>query len=172
MTFVNLNGWQRLWVLASIIYLAFLIFTIVTESPSPWNSTIAADEIIKGLSSKTLETSAKLYPLDKIPEDIDEHIYYLIHHNEAGSRFSSLPLRIFTMKASPYDKQAIEYIDSNLTIKEYISKDYNNVESNIITKNRIYFIGKVILIWVIPCITVYILGLLIHWVYKGFIKIK
>ena len=55
----NLNGWQRLWLLASIIYLVLVAFIAVEDFPSPGEIYISDEEIIKKLSTKTLEIIAK-----------------------------------------------------------------------------------------------------------------
>lgn len=151
----NLNGWQRLWALTSIIYLIFVVSISVVDFPSPENMWIADDEVLKNLSTKTLELLVKpkntiVDPWDKRPDVFDQ-----INPDIVVKILS----RSLTIPAN-----------TKQTDIDYIRKDCNNAVSKIVNQKRIYFVGKMITIWIIPCLLVYALGLSFLWVYRGFRK--
>src|ERR1039457_2188370 len=61
----DLNGWQRLWILASIMYLVFIVFISVIDFPTPWKTIIAEEKITKSLSAKT----RRIIDLQQTPVD-------------------------------------------------------------------------------------------------------
>jgi len=137
----SLNGWQRLWVLTSLIYLIFVIFVAVVDFPSPGKTYISDDEVIKKLSTKTLEILTK--GDNSSPKwNVDLNNGYKIN----------VP---------------VNTIEADL---EYIAKDYNDSIHKISESKRVSFIGTMMLVWLIPCLAVYIFGLSLRWVYKGFRK--
>jgi hypothetical protein len=137
----NLNGWQRLWVLTSLIYLAFVIFIAVVDFPSSKKGIVWDDEIIKNLSAKTLEIIAKA---DKSSQkwNVDLNNGYKVN------------VPVNTTEAD----------------LEYIAKDYNESIRKITNSKRMPFIGTMMFVWLIPCLAVYVLGLSLYWVYRGFRK--
>ena len=137
----KLNGWWRLWILSSLIYLGFVIFIAVVDFPSPGNIYISDDEIIKNLSARTMEIRTK------------------------GDKSS--PKWNVDLNNGYKVNVPVNTIDSDL---EYIAKDYNDSIHKIADGKRVPFIGKMIFVWLIPCIAVYALGLSLRWVCRGFRK--
>jgi hypothetical protein len=137
----SLNGWQRLWILTSLIYLAFIVFVAVVDFPSPGKTYISDDEIIKNLSTKTLEIRSE------------------------GDKSS--PKWNVDLNNGYKVNVPVNTIEADL---EYIAKDYNDSIHKIATGKRVPFIGKMIFVWLIPCFAIYALGISFHWVYRGFKK--
>jgi len=187
----KLNGWQRLWVFTSIVYLVVVFLIAVADYPE--KIFIANDDVIKNLSTKTMEIESKLYPFDKKNKDIVYHIYMLtkgflveppqtkpkITDPYVRSNFSPKrvnPVEAFLAqsddeyRAQSNDKYESAYTKIKKVDMDYVSKDYSKAFTKTLNQKRINFIGMMIMIWIIPCLTVYILGLSLHWVYRGFKK--
>ena len=145
----KLNGWQRLWVLVSAIYLFVVIFFAVFTFPSPENNT-DADKILKSLPTKSLEILAG--QSSGVPDKLtDEHSK--------------------TIPVTYPNGQVLEFLPStNKTDIEYVSKEYWNTVTDLTNTKRIIFLFQMLLAWIVPCVILYLLSWSIGWVYKGFIK--
>jgi hypothetical protein len=143
----SLNGWQRLWVLTSLIYLTFVIFIAVIDFSKPWNS-IPPGEIKKNLSEKSL---LLIKAADKFA-DKDGWIDVAL----------VMPIKF------PDNTEVLVPADTKQVDLDYINKDSGETSNKLTNKMRINFIGKMFATWLIPCLVVYALGLSFHWVYRGF----
>ena len=140
----KLNGWQRLWILASVIWLITVLFIAVSTYPTKQNTFIGNDEVIKDLSDKTIKILAK--PVGVIGK------YSNIRSVE------TLPNWLEFSVASGTSQSDIDYVRN----------DYTNVDNKIINKKRIRFVWQMAIFWIVPCIVIYALGLSFNWVYRGF----
>ncbi len=147
----KLNGWQRLWILTSLIYLAVVVFVAAVDFPSPWKTEIAQGEILENLSTKTLLLMRSAGKFADENGRID-------------------PENVITIKFP--NKTVIVPPDTKQSDLDYVNKDYCNTVIKLTNKKRISFIGTMVAVWLIPCVAVYALGLSIHWVYRGFRKVE
>lgn len=149
MNLKNLNGWQRLWIVTSVMYLFVVIFLAVVSFPSPENYT-DSDKILKTLSTKSLEILAgkSRGVLDKLADEQSKQILVKYQND-----------------------QVLEFFPSTNKIDiEYVSKDYCDSVNKLTNTKRIMFSSQMFFAWIIPCIILYLLGLSINWVYSGFKK--
>jgi len=147
MRFNRLNGWQRLWVLASVIYILIIIILAIVSFPSPENYT-ETDKILKNLSTKSLDILAgkSRGVLDKL----------------ADEQFKRVTVKY------PND-QILEFLSStNKADIEYVSKDYWGSVTKLTNTKRIIFLFDMFLAWVVPCVILYSLGWSTGWVIRGF----
>lgn len=142
----KLNGWQRLWVLSSVIWLITVLFIAVSTYPTKQNTFIGDDEVMKNLSDKTIKILAK--PGGVVGK------YSNIRSVE------TLPNGLEFSVASGMSQADIDYVRN----------DYTNVDNKIVNKKRISFIWQMAMFWIAPCIVIYVIGLSLNWVYRGFKK--
>ena len=144
----GLNGWQRLWILISAIYLLLVLVMGYADFPTANNTFLADDEILKNLSDKTL--------------------LMLADEGETVGRFSKIKEK-FSLPTG----QEI-YLSTKFTSKDKdnLYKDYEKAISNIVNKKRMFFLLYMLAFWAIPCLSIYALGVSFRWVYRGFKKSK
>jgi len=142
----ELSGWQRLWILATVIYFLFLLIISYADFPTVNNSFFEDKDIAKYLSAKTLQILA-----------------------DEGASFDGVT-NAKKQITLPTGKEV--YISINYTQKDedYINHDYEKTISKLLNRNRIAFSVAMVALWIIPCLAVYVLGLSFHWVYMGFKK--
>lgn len=141
---LSLNGWQRLWVLASSIYFAVVTAYVVFEFPQP--EKIKYDRAyVKKLSP---QSQTLLVPEDKegwqSAEQWDTDV-----EMPNGARLSF--------------KKGVPEIDMSAVAKEYWS-----LITQTANEHRWSLIGYAALAWLLPSIAIYGLGWAIGWVYRGF----
>ena len=142
----ELNGWQRLWILMSVIYLLFVLVKGYADFPTADNTFLSDNEILKYLSDQTLQM--------------------LSDEGETIGRFSKIKEK-FVLPTG----QEI-YLSTKFTPKDKdnLYNDYEKAISNIVNKKRIVFLLYMLAFWAIPCLSIYAIGLSFHWVYRGFKK--
>lgn len=142
----KLNGWQRLWILVSAIYLVIVMITVCVNWPTENNTKITGDEIAKFLTTKSLNIIIK----DKEQTD---------------------GLKAFKEMKS-FGTGATMTLSQSTTQKEleYLGNDINGAIAKILYKVRIWYVIRALIAWIIPCLVVYALGLSLNWVYRGFKK--
>lgn len=155
----KLNGWQRLWVLASLIYLVAVVFVAIIDFPTPWKSYISDEEITKKLSIKTLQLIAKTDDWIEVPVNQKGDIF--------GKEVTAEQLQPITIQF-PNGKKLLVSTGTKQADLDYINKDYCNAVISLTNKERIHFIVTILLAWIVPCIAVYMLGVSVNWVYRGF----
>jgi hypothetical protein len=145
----ELNGWQRLWLLMSVIYLLFVLVIGYTNFPTANNTLLADNEILKNLSDKTL--------------------LMLAAEGETTGSFVSNIKEKFVL---PTGQEIYLSTKFNSKDKDNLYKDYEIAIANIVNKKRIVFLLYMLAFWVIPCLSIYAIGLSFRWVYRGFKKSK
>jgi len=141
---LKLNGWQRLWVLASSIYLVIVGIYVVHDFPQP--ERLSHDkELVKKLSP---QSKSFLVPEDKegwqSAEDWGADV-------DMPNR-SRLSFR----KGVPERDMAAA------------SKEYWELISTTTNERRWSLIGFGALCWLVPSIALYVFGWGVGWVYRGF----
>jgi len=141
---ITLNGWQRLWVLVSGLYLVSVIAFVALEFPKPENVS-HTPALLKQLSS---QSRSLLVPEDKDgwqnAEDWGTDV-----EMPNGSRLSF--------------KKGVPENDMSVAAKEYWA-----AVTMIANERRLSLVGYAALWWFIPCFAVYIIGWTVGWVYRGF----
>ena len=141
---LKLNGWQRLWVLASSIYFVIVGVYVVLDFPQP-ESLSHDKELVKKLSP---QSKSLLVPEDKAgwqnAEDWGTDVEI-----PNGSRLSF-------RKGVPEKDMAVA------------SKEYWGLISTTTNERRWSLVGFCALWWLVPCTVLYIFGWGIGWVYRGF----
>jgi len=139
----KLSGWQRLWLVLSVIYLIVVAaFTIILmPKASQYSSSMVHD---------TIQTT-----IDNVPKLSNMYVYQI---REAYSDFSDEEL---IQKIHEKYKDEVDF--------DAIEKKYRNKMSHL-PSVRAKFIGLGLLFWVAPIVLVYILGISVGWIVKGFKK--
>ncbi len=144
----TLNGWQRLWVLVISIYLllvsAFTWTTLPNESPLLQEWVFAILDIIKKSDSEL-------------------------------SKADNWRIRNVLLKNGSSDEKFIRAIKAQINAKfahhaSELQAVYAMYEVRIdnLHKERLKYIGTAFLIWAIPSCLLYILGISVGWIYRGF----
>ena len=143
MTF-TFNGWQRLWVLMSSLYLIIMCAYVVLQFPSPEKYSHNS-ELLKKLLE---ESRALLVPADKEGWTDVENVGTDVEMPNGAI----LPF-----------KQGVSETKMSVAVKEYWA-----VVTSATNERRLSLAWNSILWWFIPCIAIYIFGWAIGWVYRGF----
>jgi hypothetical protein len=139
----RLSGWQRLWLVLSVIYLiAVAAFTVILMPKAS-----------QYLSSRVYDTVRTIK--DNVPELSGMYVYQI---REAYSDFSDEEI---IQKIHEKYKDEVDF--------DAIEKKYRNKMSRL-PSMRAKFIGLGLLFWVAPIVLVYILGISVGWIVKGFKK--
>lgn len=138
---ITLNGWQRLWVVLSSIYLVVVVTVVAFNFPRPDGITHTPD-LLKKLSpeSQSLLICGEggfCFPRDS---DIKMPNGALLQFKEGVS-----------------EKQT-----------SAVAREYWGIVSSLANERRISLIGLAALWWLGPCIVLYVLGWAIRWVRHGF----
>ena len=155
---MRLNGWQRLWVLIAIIYL--IPIAIITINSFPTKNQIY---------NKWYEY---LYSIYYIANEKTDNEGFLLR-----SQIKNLDQqqKIIFLEASIRSKQHIDtgnemdqivYQNARQSIPDF-RKTYE-ADLNELPSNQKEIITISLLIWIVPLVIVYIFGLILKWVYKGF----
>jgi hypothetical protein len=141
---IALNGWQRLWVMFSVILLAFLIIAAIMLSPSPTDIS-HDDSFIEKLSTTS---KAKLAPED------DKGI---IWDDVVGLKVK-MPNEYVLCFA-----KGIKESDA-----EVVSAEYYSILRKIAYIKKFKFVSFAFAIWLGTIGVMYAFGWSIGWVYQGF----
>ncbi|GEM_PF-1743180 len=162
---MKLNGWQRLWVLVSIIYLIPVVF--ITLSALPTKNQIYQEwyyEIFRYAKHYSDFQNISSYDYQVSHENLS--IYELIQSIEL--QLKPVPNQDMVLANSnikiPYDVLVHQYNDNVISIHDKYTNDLNKLHIN---QAKIALTCLVIL-WIIPLLIIYLLGKAIGWVYRGF----
>lgn len=142
----RLNGWQRLWLVLSVIYLIVVIgftFTLMPKASQYLSSRVydTVRTIKDNVAELSLNTSLSTFEIREAYSDLsDEEFIQIIHKNY---------------------KDKVDF--------DAIEKKYRNKMSRL-PSVRAKFIGLGLLFWIGPIILIYILGISVGWIVKGFKK--
>jgi hypothetical protein len=157
----ELNGWQRLWVLMSVIYFFIVLAIGYSYFPTADNKFLAdyEGEIQMNLSEQTLVILSQSHMermtniIGKQGTLMDREFENFIWLPTGGEIY--MPPTKFTQKD-----------------KDNLLKDYRTAISNVLNKKRLIFLLYMLAFWAVPCLSLYALGFSFIWVYRGFNKNK
>ena len=139
----RLSGWQRLWLILSVIYLIVVAaFTVISMPKASQYSSSRVHDTIRTI-------------IDNVPKLSGMYVYQI---REVYSDFSDEEL-IQKIHEKYKDK-----VDFDATEKKYRNK------MSRLPSVRAKFIGLGLLFWIVPVVLVYILGISGGWIVKGFKK--
>ena len=141
---IALNGWQRLWVMFSVILLVFLIIVAIMLFPSPTDIS-HDDSFIEKLSTAS---KAKLAPKD------DKGI---IWDNVVGLKVKMPNKYVLSFAKGIKESDA-----------EIVSAEYYSILRKIAFNQKFKFVAFAFAIWLGAIGVVYAFGWSIGWVYRGF----
>ncbi len=137
---VKLNGWQRLWVVLSAIYLAIVI--VFTWSSWP--------------TRRQVENSW-VYDLINVIKDPKDYAY------EIRDAYKDIPDGELIQRINAKYSEKPDYKEIlNTTNLKY------QMEIESLWKDRFKTLGIALLAWLIPIGLIYLLGVATGWIYKGF----
>lgn len=143
---IALNGWQRLWVVFSVILLVFLIVAAILLFPSPRDISHNVS-IMEKLSTAS---KAKLAPAD------DKGI---IWDDVVG------------LKVEMPNKYVLSFAKGvNESDAEIVSEEYYSILRRKVYIKRFQFVLLALVIWLGAIGAIYAFGWSIGWVYRGFRK--
>ncbi len=141
---IALNGWQRLWVIFSLISLVFLLIAAIMLFPSPTDIS-HNDSILEKLSTAS---KAKLAPAD------DKGI---IWDDVVGLKVEMPNKYVFSFAKGVKESDA-----------EIVSAEYFNILREIAYIKKFQFVLFALVIWLGAIGVIYAFGWSIGWVYRGF----
>ena len=142
----HLNGWQRLWVLSSAIWL-----------------------VIVGIFASTMIPKSSDYAKDRLYDTIDVVGKHLEKENPDVYYKGA-----WTTRTEDYADLKDDEILDKLHSKYEDSVDFTPIEReyrhkiNGLRTDQLKTVGISFLVWGIPSLLVYILGVAVGWVFKGF----
>jgi hypothetical protein len=153
---MKLNGWQRLWVVVSTMYMVVLALFVVPDFPTP---------------SKILHR-AQFY--DELPQ---ESLARLIRA-DASSTPSTGTGRNLSYELFCDDSRDVVLAANNHklcfrsdvteTERTMITQQYNALLKRATRSERLGRLGYMFLVWVVPCVVLYGVGTATGWVLRGF----
>ena len=142
----KLNGWQRLWVLLSIIY--FVVVLLLTVALYPSRSGYEELRVLKSL----------------------DLVGKYLERNNKGYKYEGAWVTKLKYFKNYTDEQIISRLHSKFKGKvdfTRIEKVYLHDKDNY-WKYELMYLGVMLLVWVLPISLIYLLGLGIKWVIRGF----
>lgn len=190
---MKLNGWQRLWIIISVLW--FFTLSVVFYDSLPSAKSINIFDIVERLPDKALKVLSKPVisvdlqkkiasfrkdnPEYKNVEDVDliETIYKNEYAKEMSRDAFYLQLKD-SWKFNPEIKRIPLINGTDVTLAPdtspsdivYMSESANAAINAQLNKVRISFALKMLALWAVPCAALYLFGLTLNWVYKGFKK--
>jgi hypothetical protein len=143
----KISGWHRLWIVLSAIYLVLVVFISALQFPQT-ETPFSQEERLKRSSTLVAEY------LRTNPE-------FAKHPPVLPSEYGGVPV----------DHSQIAVDLSRLHSKYKGRVDFSTVEqafSPDLKSKRLQYVGVVFLIWFVPVVVIYLLGLAAGWVIRGF----
>jgi len=169
MSVFHMNGWQRLWVVSSAIWLVLVACERVTSFSEGFHS---IDEIQPHLTSESLNILKR--SKGSIKENVSLERYAFLPEDETSKPESThhinYGVKLNIRPGTPvYPNRRVvsqEYIDK--TEVEAILTDCKNIEKQMNEKIKFEYIINSSVLGIVPCGILYLLGTSIAWVYRGF----
>jgi hypothetical protein len=145
MNHLKINGWHRLWLVSSLLVLIFLLIANKEEYPTEeqW-----LDEMRLAQQSSNLSYQERI-------NEIEAHCRQL----ELELSFKCYIFNSETLKSLHEQKQT-EYMRLMKWHNEKIDADLSNAQTQ--------YAFRIITLWALMTIGIYIAGIMIAWIYKGF----
>ena len=143
---IRLNGWQRLWIVASCLYFVFVVTFVVLEFPQPEKISYSYVPMEKmSAASRALVISSFIDP------DLPDAVVVV------GTRVNMPNGVVLSFKKDTSEKQM-----------RTVADEYWDIVAATVFEKRLSLIEGAFLFWTGPCAIIYILGMAIHWVSLGF----
>lgn len=163
----KLNGWQRLWVVVSGLYLCFVGVYVTLTLPTPANiphSQAFYDQLRPELKKNIIVTSP-LAEYELIPiKPIDPH-----------EKKTQKKLQEEWVDAEPLDHVTLPnghvlYFLSSLPERDKteVKQDYWRIIEKEAREKQLQYIFMALYFWAGPVIILYVLGWSVGWIYRGF----
>jgi len=179
----NLNGWQRLWALCSILLFVLLVSLSITgnigapdyanvthESAFFDRMTDKAKEqlVIEDPALETPEQYATWIVANATKKGTPEFDKVANLYQQSKDYEKAKELSVIVHMPNSYDLRIKkEYID-NLTKTTLSLKEYDGILRSELLKLRIFFFIKLFLTWLAVIAGAYSCGWALNWVYRGF----
>jgi hypothetical protein len=173
----KLNGWQRLWVVVSGLYLCLVVVYVTLTLPTPANiphSQTFYDQLRPELKNKMdewmviSETPApKKNAQQKLQEEWDKSETLPL------SNYSDEELRkIAGIQSVEMPNGHVLHFPSKLPAKDKteVTQDYWRIVEKAASQKRLHYLFMALLFWSGPVIILYVLGWSVGWVRRGFKK--
>ena len=152
-----MNGWKRLWVLVSGIYLVVVVVFVAMSFPNPesvHHSQALYDQLAPELSQKILG--------NKNSENFQEEKRAYLEEARRRDLITEveMPNKHIMVFLKEVPKQEMEAV----------AKQYWSIVKKSATKEQVRCIGFAVLCWVLPVLALYCFGWSVGWVYRGFKK--
>ena len=164
---VRLSGWQRLWIVISILYLFAVIGVLVMSWPTP-ETTWHREEFIA-----------------QMPADLRAHVdgaYATIYQWQTanGLAADAHPGRQGKLPAGAILSSEPVYFANGAVLQVHVAKEgdtehdarvgvaYWAVVHSVTRAARWTAVWQFALLWLVPCLTLYVLGWAAAWVRRGF----
>ena len=149
----KLNGWQRLWVLLAALYLVPVAIFTIPELPT--ESSIRREwayDLLEALRRHDLiPGSTSDYRREVFKDADDEEVIDKVHK------------AVSIMRKEDKEKKLAVLVNEIGTLE----KQYQDRLSGLLLR-QLAIIGIGILFWLMPAVFVYLVGVGVGWVYRGF----
>lgn len=153
----RLSGWQRLWLVLAILYLIAVVIFAVTVMPMK-------SDIERRWALDVIEISKKYDPLLS-----NKSTWKILESYKGFSQEEIIELNIrFALKTDKDTKGKVNW-SKELNKKRFqeLEEYYTEKLGNLYWK-KAKVVGLSFLVWIVPVVVVYILGLIVRWIYTGF----
>jgi hypothetical protein len=160
---MRINGWQRLWVVASALYLAAILMFAYSMFPGLERISHRV-EFWDRLPKASIE---KLLILEKMKPVTDPKL--LTELNATGPKATVKWDNVKPESASmPNGHELLFHVEATKEDIKEISNQYVKILREEAFPIRMNFLFLTLLVWIVPCVAAYVLGWAFGWVYRGF----
>jgi hypothetical protein len=152
---VRLNGWQRLWILVSVLYLIFVGFFTYVFWP-------------------TVETTwHRKEFIERMPADVRQHVSAAFSSQYEADREerevkAKYPKVEWDGRPQILPNGAVLIVKGDDFQRFNAMMVYSEIISAEVKAQRRVTVGYAALAWLVPCLLLYAFGWVIGWVYRGF----
>lgn len=180
LAFLNkLNGWQRLWVMLAILWLPPVVIWAYNDWPNAYTATVAgcvfSDELFSPAIEKILndelsawrqELASGIGPWTEYAKPREQHFYTL-------DEFAGIPGWKGDPIGEPKWARAPLVEDYCPTLMARLERsgranELRQARNDDLLTRRLKFFATTLAIWVIPLVAVYLLGVAVAWIIRGF----
>ena len=145
----RLNGWQRLWVLLSLIYSIPVAVVALLQFPTT-NESYHTDDFYRELRKESL---SKLV----ISPSKSKSGGSFIDPDDIGTQVEMPNGHLLPFKKGVTDDEM-----------RTVAREYHSITERATLNRRLRIVGYSLLAWITPCVALYLVGVGIAWVRRGF----
>jgi len=186
---MRLNGWQRLWVVLSTLYLVIVLTDLYVQWPTP-NRTTHRDEFIARMPEDARKHVVAAYSSEYAArEDRSGYIHFTMPNGAVLVLRGRIDPRLVAVRAKyhEYDDLSDVQLATALRTKRRsefgdlapptfvadedsarVANAYDEIFSDAARGDRWRVIVDGFLLWLIPCLVLYALGWSVAWIRRGF----